>query len=162
MIVLLYGLACLAVYAVNAWSASQDKPNYVDAQGVAGLLAISYGLTNVVHSAYGLTDAILAFPIIDFALTWMVLRAWLRNRRAWKLVLAGLLVAQLAAHAAFIVAWHNGEATMGGLWYYTLTINGTFALQLLTVGSTGASYVLGRLVRSLSNRRGSDPILHGR
>lgn len=162
MAMILFGLACMAVYGVNSYAASCARPRYVDAQGCAVMLTVAYGLSNGITYAYGLPDAILAYPLIDLILTWMVMRAWFRNKRAWKLMLAALLVTQLVAHAAFILAWQNGQATAMSLRYYVLIINGTFALQLLTVGSSGVSYVLGRLIASVSGRRRLIPVSNGR
>ena len=162
MAMILFGLACMAVYAINSYAAANARPRYIDAQGCAVMLTMAYGLSNGITFVYGLPDAILAYPLIDLVLTWMVMRAWFRERRMWKLGLAGLLVVQLTAHAAFILAWQNGNASAVGLWYYASLINGTFALQLLTVGSSGVSYVLGRLVAAVSDRGGLLPVSHGR
>ena len=148
-----YGLACILTFMLTAWANNDTKGRYSDALGAATLLCVSYGLTNLLASVYGLPDAILGFPVIDGVMTWMVWRAWRRDAGGWKVVLAALLVAQLAVHAGFIFSWYSGTATARGLYLYVVTVNGAFALQLLTVGSSGVRHALARYRHWLSDRR---------
>lgn len=148
-----YGLACIVTFMLLAWANNDAKGLYSDALGAATLLCVSYGLTSLLVAVYGLPDAILGFPICDAAILWMVWRSWRRDRDAWKVVLASLLVGQLVVHAGFIFAWYTGTATARSLFVYIVFINGTFALQLLTVGSSGVRHALARYRHWLSDRR---------
>lgn len=155
---LAFGLACLAVYALNAWAANDDKARYADAMGVSSLLCLSYGLSNILVEIYGFPEAILAFPIIDAALTFMVWRAWKRHPRHWKMGVVALLVAQLATHAAAIGAWKFHGLGFPGLYNYILIINVTFAAQLAVVSSAGLGHALVRISHHLSRVRGDHPV----
>lgn len=148
-----FGIACLAVYALNTWAAYDAKPRYADASGVAMLLCVSYGLTNLLVAFYGLPEAVSAFPVMDLVFTYMVWRAWRRNRRVWKLGVMSLLVAQLAMHAAFIFLWKTSDINGGNLYTYILLLNVAFTGQLIFVGSAGLHHVLARAVRHLSGDR---------
>lgn len=148
-----FGLACLAVYALNAWAASDDQTRYADATGVSALLCLSYGLSNLLVEIYGFPEAILAFPVVDAALTFMVWRAWRRNPRVWKMVVVVLLVTQLATHVAAIGAWKLQTLSFVGLYHYVLIINLAFAAQLVVVSSAGLGHALVRIVRGLSRFR---------
>ena len=147
-----YGLACLFIFLLTAWANADAKGRYADALGMSALLIVSYGLTNVMVLMSGLPDAILGFPIVDLIFTMMIFRAWKRENAAWKLIVAGLFVAQLTFHASFIVSWYSGHYTSRGLYIYIVMLNGAFALQLLTVGSSGARHAVGRIVDYLSDR----------
>lgn len=155
---LAFGIACLAVYAINAWAASDDNARYADAMGVSSMLCLSYGASNVLVEIYGFPEAILAFPIMDAILTFMVWRAWTRNRQAWKVAIIALLTAQLAVHAAAVGAWKFGSLGFPGLYNYVLIINATFTAQLAVVSSAGVGHVLGLLVAYLSRLRGDHPM----
>lgn len=148
-----FGVACMLVYAINAWAAADAKPRYADAAGVASLLCMSYGMSNVLVELYGFPDAILSFPIMDAILTFMVWRAWKRNQRTWKMALMGIFVAQLTIHFLGIFAWKIGTMTSAGLYNYAVLINVTFAAQLAVVGSAGIGHALGRAFNHLSRLR---------
>lgn len=154
---LAFGIACLAVYALNAWAAYDDKA-HSDAAGMSSLLCVSYGMSNVLVEIYGFPEAILAFPIIDAIMSFMVWRAWKRQRQAWKVGVLGLIVGQLATHAAAISSWKFGAMGFSGLYNYVLIINVTFAAQLAVVSSAGVGHALGRLVAYLSRLRGDHPV----
>lgn len=148
-----FGVACMLVYAINAWAAADAKPRYADAAGVASLLCMSYGMSNILVELYGFPDAILSFPIMDAILTFMVWRAWKRNQRAWKMALMAIFVTQLAIHFVGIFAWKIGTMTGAGLYNYAVLINVTFAAQLAVVGSAGIGHALGRAFNHLSRLR---------
>lgn len=148
-----FGVACLFVYAINAWAAADAKPRYADAAGVASLLCMSYGMSNVLVELYGFPDAILSFPVMDAILTFMVWRAWKRNNRRWKAALMGVFVAQLAIHFIGIFVWKVGALTHAGLYNYAVLINVTFAAQLAVVGSAGVGHAMGRAFSYLSRVR---------
>lgn len=150
---LAFGLACMAVYAVNAWSAADAKPRYADAVGVSMMLCVSYGLSNVLVMVYGLPDAINAFPIMDAVFSFMIWRAWKRNHRQWKLAILALLVSQLILHAVFIALWKIGGLKDGELWRYVALVNLTFTGQLVVVGGVGLGHVLARARAWLSGVR---------
>lgn len=150
-----FGIACAAVYAINAWAAADAKPRYADAAGVASLLCLSYGVSNTLVELYGFPEAILAFPLMDAILTLMVWRAWCRNQRRWKLALMALLVAQLAIHFVGILSWKTGTMTGLGLYNYVVLINVTFAAQLAVVGCAGVGHAVGRVFDYLSRLRGA-------
>lgn len=153
-----FGIACLAVYAVNAWAATDDRGRYSDAAGVSALLCLSYGLSNLLVEVYGFPEAILAFPIVDSVLTFMVWRAWKRQRQAWKVGVIALLVSQLATHAAAIGAWKFGGLGFPGLYNYVLLINMTFTAQLAVVSSAGVGHALVRIGGAVSRLRGDHPV----
>lgn len=148
-----FGLACLAVYAINAWAAADAKPRYADAAGVSSLLCLSYGVSNALVGLYGLPDAILAFPVIDAIFAWMIWRAWRRHHRVWKILLLSMIVAQLALHCVAIFVWQIQTLSSHGLYAYAAMLNATFALQLLIVGGAGAGHVLGRIFSHLFSHR---------
>jgi len=148
-----FGVACMLVYAINAWAAADAKPRYADAAGVASLLCMSYGMSNVLVEVYGYPDAILALPVMDAILTFMVWRAWKRNHRPWKMALMGTFVAQLAIHFVGIFAWKIGTMSGAGLYNYVVLINVTFAAQLAVVGSAGVGHAMGRAFGYLSRVR---------
>lgn len=148
-----FGIACLAVYALNAWAASDNHARYADATGVAALLCLSYGLSNALVGIYGFPESILAFPVVDAVLTFMVWRAWRRNPRKWKMVVIALLVAQLSAHVAAIGTWKIHGLTFDGLYNYVLIINLAFAAQLAVVSSAGLGHALARIGGRVSRFR---------
>lgn len=155
---LAFGIACLAVYAINAWAASDDNKRYADAAGVSSLLCLSYGLSNILVELYGFPEAILAFPIVDAVMTFMVWRAWVRNRRVWKVGIITLLTAQLVLHAAAIGVWKFGGLGFAGLYNYVVLVNVTFAAQLAVVSSAGLGHALVRIGGWLSRVRGDHPL----
>lgn len=158
---IVYGLACILVFMLTAWANADSKGGFGDALGAITLLCVSYGITNVMVMVYGMPNAALGFPIIDVVFMFMVWRAWRRENCAWKLILAGLFVAQLTAHVGFIYAWNNATMTNRGFYLYIVLINGTFALQLLAVGSAGVRHAMARLVHSLLDRRRVAVRAHG-
>ncbi|GLK49480.1 hypothetical protein GCM10017620_24530 [Brevundimonas intermedia] len=139
-----FGVACMAVFAVNAWAAWDAKPRYTDAAGVAMMLCVSYGLTNLIIGVYGLPDAIHAFPVMDAIFVWMVWRAWMKNKRAWKMGVMSLLVAQLVLHAAFIFLWKTTGIDGGNLYAYIFLLNVAFTGQLIFAGSAGLTHAVVR------------------
>jgi len=149
----LFGLACLMTYAVNAWAAHDAKPRYADAVGVSVLFCVSYALSNLLVHLFGFPGGVMVWPLIDLALLCMVARAWYKNRTAWKAILAGILVGQLAAHVAFFHILQTGQATQGSVYIYSLIMNVSFGLQLLTVGSAGVGHAVGIASRRLLDRR---------
>lgn len=155
---LAFGVACIAVYALNAWAASDDKARYSDAAGVSSLLCLSYGLSNVLVELYGFPEAILAFPVVDAVLTFMVWRAWVRNRSNWKVAVMALLFGQLATHAVAIGTWKFSGLTFSGIYNYALIINVTFAAQLAVVSSAGIGHAVVRLGGVLSRLRRDHPM----
>lgn len=150
-----FAIACLATYFVNAAAAGREKPNYVDAVGISVLLCVSYGIGNLAVAAYGMPTAALLFPIFDAIFAYMVWKAWKRTGHSWKLIISGLLVSQLTMHTGLILAWGDGNLTASGLNVYILLLNVAFTLQLLTVGSVGASFWVTRFVRWMSSSGGS-------
>lgn len=148
-----FGIACLLVYAVNAWAAADAKPRHADAAGVASLLCLSYGMTNALVTMYGFPDAILAFPILDAIFAFMVWRACKRHLRKWKVALLGLVVFQLALHMVCVAAWKLGTMTTGGLYNYLVMLNVSFSAQLAVVGSAGLGHALARFSYYLSHLR---------
>ena len=145
-----FGIACLLAYAINAWAAADAKPAYADAVGVSVLFCISYALSNLLVYLFGFPNAFMVWPLIDLGLLFMIARAWYKHPTAWKAVLSAILVGQLAAHVAFFYILQTGQATRGSVWTYALIMNVTFGLQLLTVGSAGASHAVGVISRRLS------------
>lgn len=140
-----FGIACLFVYAINAWAAADAKPRHADAAGVASLLCLSYGMTNALVTLYGFPEAVLAFPALDAVLAFMVWRACKRHTRLWKVGLLSLLVFQLAIHMVCVAAWKLGTLTHGGLYNYSLMLNVSFAAQLAVVGSAGLGHAVARI-----------------
>lgn len=155
-------IACLFVYLVNASAAAAEKPRYADAAGISAMLCVSFGLTNTLVALHGLPEAVLFFPVMDAVFAFMVWSAWRRDRALWKILLAWLLVAQLAMHVVLIAVWNDGALNYGGIYSYVVMINVDFALQLLTVGSVGAAYWISRLVHRLSALRGGHSKAHAR
>ena len=149
----LFGIACLLTYAINAWAAHDAKPRYADAVGVSVLFCVSYALSNLLIEIYGFPHGVMLWPLIDLFLLCMVARAWYKGPRAWKAILSGILVGQLAAHVALFYVLEAGHATQGSVYTYAVIMNATFGLQLLTVGSAGAGHAVGVIVRGLSDRR---------
>lgn len=141
---LAFGVACIAVYAINAWAEEDAKPRYADAVGISMMLCVSYGLSNLLVAIYGLPDAINAFPVMDAIFSFMTWRAWKRHKTAWKLGVLSLLVAQLTLHALFITSWKIAGLNEHELYGYILLVNVLFAGQLLTVGGAGLGHVLAR------------------
>lgn len=158
---IVYGLACILVFMLTEWANADSKGGFSDALGAITLLCVSYGITNMMVAVYGLPNSALGFPIIDLVFMVMVCRAWKRERCAWKLILAGLFVAQLTAHVGFIYAWNNATMTNRGFYLYIVLINGTFALQLLAVGSAGVRHGMARFVNYLLDRRRALARAHG-
>ena len=150
---IVFAAACMAVYIVNSTAAIDAKPKYADAAGIAAMLCVSFGVTNALVAVYGLPEAALFFPVFDAVFAFMVWRAWQRTRKVWKLIVAGLLVGQLAMHVAMIASWNNGLLTHSGLVSYVFMLNADFTLQLLAVGSAGVSYWVSRAVDWLSRVR---------
>ena len=150
---IVFAVACMAVYIVNSTAAIDAKPKYADAAGIAAMLCVSFGVTNALVAVYGLPEAALFFPVFDAVFAFMVWRAWQRTRKVWKLIVAGLLVGQLAMHVAMIASWNNGLLTHSGLVSYVFMLNADFTLQLLAVGSAGVSYWVSRAVDWLSRVR---------
>jgi len=153
-----FGVACLLTYAINAWAAAHAKPRYADAVGVSVLFCVSYALSNLLVQLFGFPDAFMVWPVIDLALLLMIARAWYKSPTTWKVVLSVLLVGQLTAHVAFFYILQTGQATRGSVWTYALIMNVTFGLQLLTVGSAGASHAVGVISRRLLDRRQLRPV----
>jgi len=156
-----YGLACVLTFMLTAWANADSKGGFSDALGAVTLLCVSYGVTNMLVAAYGMPNAALGFPIVDFIFMAMVWRAWKREKCAWKVILAMLFVAQLTAHVGFIYSWYTHTATQRGLYLYIVFINGTFALQLLAVGSAGVRHGMARFVGYLLDRRRTLARAHG-
>ena len=150
---IVFAVACMAVYIVNSTAAIDAKPKYADAAGIAAMLCVSFGVTNALVAVYGMPEAALFFPVFDAVFAFMVWRAWQRTRKVWKLIVAGLLVGQLAMHVAMIASWNNGLLTHSGLVSYVFMLNADFTLQLLAVGSAGVSYWVSRAVDWLSRVR---------
>lgn len=148
-----FGIACLFVYAINAWAAADAKPRHADAAGVASLLCLSYGMTNALVTLYGFPEAVLAFPALDAVLAFMVWRACKRHKRRWKVGLLALLVFQLALHMLCVAAWKLGTMTQGGIYNYVVMLNVSFAAQLAVVGSAGLGHAVARISYYLSNLR---------
>lgn len=156
-----FGIACLFVYAINAWAAADAKPRHADAAGVASMLCLSYGMTNSIASLYGFPEAVLAFPILDAIFAFMVWRACKRHVRKWKIALLALVVFQLALHMLCIAAWKLGTMTSAGAYNYVVMLNVSFAAQLVVVGSAGLGHAVARLSHYLLVLRRS-PALGGR
>lgn len=148
-----FGIACLFVYAINAWAAADAKPRHADAAGVASLLCLSYGMTNSLVTLYGFPEAILAFPVLDAVFAFMVWRACKRHARRWKVALLSLIVFQLALHMICVAAWKLGTMTDGGFYNYLVMLNVSFSAQLAVVGSAGVGHAVARISRYLSHLR---------
>lgn len=153
MTMAMFGVACMCVYAINAWANAETRNRYADALGASVLLCIGYGMSNLLVGLYGFPEAVLAFPVLDMALLFLVARAARKNMEPWKLIIALLLVFQLAIHASFIGRWHIEGIEYDDLWRYAFLNNGVFALQLLTVGSAGFGHAVVRSLDWLSDRR---------
>lgn len=152
-LVLIYTVATAAVF-LACFLAYRSKPDrYADLMGVSALLAMVFGINNLLVTLYGFPQVILAAPVLDFFLAGMIYRAWQKNREGWKVVMVGSLVAQLMLHVVAIAMWKLGGLTQHGLYLYVVAVNAFFIVQLLALGCVGVGHGLDRLRCYLFDRR---------
>lgn len=143
-----YGLATLAVYAVNAWAARSDKMRFVDALGVSVLLCASYLFSNALTKLVGWPDTMAWFPFLDAGFCLLLFVNWRKHPEAWKVTVMWAVVFQMICHVAAIYLWKTGGLTAWGQYVYASLLNGAFVVQLLAVGSVGIGHALARLRHS--------------
>lgn len=154
-LLLAYTLATAAVFSI-CFLAYRSKPEkYADLMGVSALLAIVFVIGNLLVTMYGMPQALLASPVLDFFLAAMIYRAWSKNWEPWKVIVVGSLVAQLMLHVVAIGMWKLGGLTQQGLYLYVVAINAFFIVQLLALGCVGVGHGLDRIRVHLSGRRGA-------
>lgn len=154
ILVLIYTMATLAVFAICFLAYRSRPQRYADLMGVSAMIALVFAVGNLLLAMYRFPDALLAFPLLDLTLAAMIYRAWQKNREPWKAVMVGSLVVQLMLHFAAIAMWKTGGLTQYGLWLYVVSINAFFVVQLATLASVGVGHGLDCLRRWLSDRRG--------
>jgi hypothetical protein len=150
-----YLIALIAVFLLCFMAYRLTPEKYADLMGVSALLAFVFFISNLLIAMYGFPDALLAFPVLDCFLAVMIYRAWLRSRERWKVIMVASLVAQLMLHVVVVSMWKTSNLTQHGLYLYVVAINAFFIIQLLALGVVGAGHGLDRLLRYLSDRRGS-------
>jgi hypothetical protein len=148
----IFGLWCLATYAVNAWAAAHAKPRFADAVGVSVMFCMAYALSNTLVEVYGFPAGVMLWPVIDLVLLGMVARSWYKGRSWWKPVISALLVFQLISHVAFFHVLQVGGATQHSVYVYAVMMNVAFGLQLVTMGSVGIGHAMAVAFSGLLDR----------
>lgn len=147
-----YITAALIVFALCAAAHRADPARNADLFGVSAMLILVCVIGNIIVEIYKFPSALLASPVLDFALAAMIFRAWQKNREKWKVVMVGTLVIQLAMHVVSIAMWKSGDMTGRVLHDYVVAVNAVFIIQLLTPGLVGAANVLGAVCDWLLRR----------
>lgn len=123
-------LWALAVYAPLLLNILTKRD--ADSVGIAGLLLAGWCLSRIVSMFYSVPDSMRFYPVQDVACVVVIFGALLTRPAWWKGVLTVLFMFQLCLHATFWSAWDLGHSD--ALPFYRAANNGTFALELLTVG----------------------------
>lgn len=152
----LWGLVALVPLALNFRALKTDYREHVDAVGLSLMLVILWALSNIIAmSPPGPPQNMIPLTAIDLIATAICAAAWLTQRRAYKMALAGLFVFELWQHAAFWNAWPSP----GILYNYKASLNAAFALQLLVTGWPGGVVLVRDALSWLSHRRAFHPFV---
>lgn len=123
---LVYGAMVLAALGLTIWS------RYRPAALMAGILAASYVISNIVHEVGGHDAMAVAYPVMDTVI--LVIASFMLTRVTdlWLFVVFALHVVMIVSHAAMQAAWVTTEIS---LYNYHLTLNILFALSLVATCS---------------------------
>lgn len=134
-----FGLACIAVLAIDMAAWLRKSGGCGDAVACAGILLMTWAASNVMVALYTPPAAYLLYPITDAMAGATVMWMWFTKRARWKLVLVGLFLLQCILHVAF---WLHEDKSYGVLYAYVLGINISFGLQLLVTAWPGGEHVV--------------------
>lgn len=126
----------MASLVTVGWAILADRQRLRD---VACMLFWFCVLSNSARVLWGQHTAAALYPIMDIIGLTITSAIYARHRREWARVLAFLFLAQIAAHVAYL-----GHEVANG-YYYALTLNVLFSLQLFTVMVAGAPHVWHRI-----------------
>ncbi len=139
-----WGVMSLIPLALNWLAHRAERNRYVDSVGLSMMLVLFWAAYNIViTSPPGRPENMIPLVGLDVLGVAVAMAAWVRHRRVYKLLLAGLFIAQLIIHVAFWLAW-NAWPNPDLLYTYMACLNGTFALQLLAVAFPGGWAIVRR------------------
>lgn len=140
-----YILALIIVLGL-AFVAFMIAPHeHSDLLGTSSLITFSVIFYWIISTQFGLLNASLISPAIDFPLAVWVYSGWLKQHRTWKLLIIGCLISQLTLHATVIVSWNDGTLTVQGLTNYIWEVNAVFCVILITLGYVGLKVITSHL-----------------
>lgn len=145
MLIYLFALLVLVPLLLNGVASRFDFKGFVDAFGISVMLIIIWAITNIMAAIFAPPLSKALHWLIDFVGLSVCIIAWRTHRERWKLVLAGLFLAQLFLHALFWVEWQT-QPHGNMLYNYVLGLNMIWLVQLATAAWPGGRYVVGRLV----------------
>lgn len=133
---LFWCVAAVAPLVVNKAAQRLERDRFGDAVGLSMMMIFSWSIYNLMAaSPPGKPQNLAGLSFVDLMFLCAAVAAWVRRPKAYKIILAGLFLVQIAAHCAFWVA--GGPNHM--LYAYLSILNGVFALQLLTVAWPGGA-----------------------
>jgi len=135
-----YGVACVAVLAFTGWNRGVS----LRAFQFAGLLAITYVLTNLLALNFYYPEALAPFPIIDATAGVIVAISTWKAPKIWEVLLSGTFLTLCARHAIFWWGQTHGEGyeTVNP---YIDNLSMIFSVQLALVCIPGGVRVVGKL-----------------
>lgn len=166
MSLILWGGMVAGVLTLNLAAYGKEPARYVDAVGLSAFVFTFWVLTNVGDVTVAFPQNKTLHPLIDLAGGMFAMTTWWKHRQNWKLIIAGLFLAQSVLDSAFWLAWwHHPLPAIGH--NYVLWLNTLFAAVLVILGGQGgpcvARDVLDMLLDSLdlvyhrSPRQSRDP-----
>lgn len=143
--VILWGVAVCVPVALAM------RNHRLSALGIATMVLLGWALSRVMSLFYDPPESMAWYPVLDLMFGALVYVSWRQEHAWWKLTLIGLYLVQLAAHAAFWLAYpadgteYEKAVTV---YRYTGVTNVPFALELLTLAWAGGLDGLARRLGS--------------
>ena len=142
--ILTYSIVMLIVLALAANAFHISPIKNADLLLVTILILSSVITCTLLTLKFGLLNAALTAPILDFSLAVWIYHMWLKQRQQWKLIVIGSLISQLTLHADVIVMWKDGILTPELLSLYVTEINLILCIVLATLGGVGLINSIGK------------------
>ncbi len=158
MSMIIWGGMVAGVLTLNLGAYSKDPERFVDAVGLSAFVFFFWILTNLGDVTVPFPQNKTLHPMIDLAGGMFAMTTWWKHRQNWKLVIAGLFLAQSVLDSAFWLAWwHHPLPAIGH--NYVLWLNALFAAVLVILGGPGGLCVARDLLDMLPDRLG---LVHNR
>lgn len=153
MSMIIWGGMVAGVLTLNLAAYEKEPERFVDAVGLSAFVFFFWVLTNVGDATIPFPQNKTLHPMIDLAGGMMAMATWWKHRQGWKLVIAGLFLAQSVLDSAFWLAWwHHPLPAIGH--HYVLWLNILFSAILVILGGPGGLCVARDILDMLPDRPG--------
>ncbi len=157
MSMIIWGGMVAGVLTLNLAAYEKEPARFVDAVGLSAFVFFFWVLTNVGDATVPFPQNKTLHPMIDLAGGMLAMRLWWEKRepqekrKPWKLVIAGLFLAQSVLDSAFWLAWWHHPLPWIGT-NYVLWLNVLFTAILVILGWSGGLSVASDLLDMLPDR----------